>query len=237
MKNCEQKFLDQIETHYFRQNFGTLTKSEFELFVFEYFLNKEGGDIYGETDNDYYALSLKLGISDSKFNNLYRKYILRTQDLSDTDSSKWQGKFIESLKSLKYDEEAHRFKLPIRDPTLISALSHFIEKEDWFDEGSLNRKVLVLQPDCLLHIISKLSDIDISEIYNEKAKTEILEEINPELKLKKEFRNASINKLARWLGLEEFAQFFIKCIENDKIKASIREKITNSIKTIFRKSV
>ena len=64
-----------------------------------------------------------------------------------------------------------------------------------------------------------------------------MEEINPELKLKKEFINASINKLARWLGLEEFAQFFIKCIENDKIKASIREKITNSIKTIFRKSV
>jgi len=74
---------------------------------------------------------MKLGISDSKFNNLYRKYILRTQDLSDKDSSKWQSKFIESLKSLKYDEEAHRFKLPIRDPTLLSALSHFIEKEDW----------------------------------------------------------------------------------------------------------
>lgn len=236
MKIYEQKFLDQIETHYFRQNFGTLTKSEFELLVFEYFLNKEGGDIYGKTDNDYYALSMKLGISDSKFNNLYRKYILRTQDLSDKNSSKWQIKFIESLNSLKYDEEAHRFKLPIRDPNLKSDFVHFIEKEDWFDEGCLNRKVLVLQPDCLLHIISKLSDIDISEIYNEKAKTEILEEINPELKLKKEFRNASINKLARWLGLEEFAQFFIKCIENDKIKSSIREKMTSVFKNIFNKS-
>lgn len=136
---------DKLEQMYFCQNFGSTSKSDLEVFLFsEYFehcLNS------GEPCDDY-TLSKIMGISQSRIRALKEKKELKYP----RKGFDWKQAFADSVRNAKYDESDHYVKIIIQDVSVMNEVRHYIEEKGWFDECSLNKKLLRIPLGCFADI-------------------------------------------------------------------------------------
>ena len=146
---------DKLFDMYFQQNFGSTTKSDVETFLFSAFIEhclNHGNQI------DDYTLSKQLGITQSRIRSLKERKELKYPR---GERFKWQEAFAESIKTAKYDEDNHRVKTIIQDVNVLIEIRHYIEISNWYDEPTLNRKMLQVPLDCFIEICASLdNDID-----------------------------------------------------------------------------
>lgn len=158
------KVFDKIAALYFEKNFGSTTKADFETLLFSEYIEHcmRCGAPY-----DDYSLSKILGITQNRIRSLKERKELK-YPYSDFD---WKDAFVKSASNAKYDETDHYVKFIIQDVNVMSEVRHFIEEKGWYDECSLNKKLLRIPLDCFTEIC--IEDESITNLFSSEAKNAI----------------------------------------------------------------
>jgi len=165
----EEKILlfDKIEQLYFHRNFGSTSKSDFETLLFSEYVNccARHGVPY-----DDYSLSKQLGITQSRIRSLMERKELKYP--TNSDDNWWRYELVKAVKNAKYDGQDHYVKFIIQDVNVMNEIRHYIESIGWYDEISLNRKLIRIPLDCFAEIC--LQDETLSELFSRESREHIL---------------------------------------------------------------
>ena len=160
----KQSCFDKISELFFCKNFGSTSKSDLEVLLFSEYIEHciSSGEPY-----DDYILSKQLGITQSRIRTLKERKELKYPH-KDFD---WKTSFAGSLKNAKYDETDHYVRILIQDVNVLNEARHFIEEKGWYDECSLNKKLLRLPLDCFTEIC--IDDESLAAVFSLEAKKNI----------------------------------------------------------------
>lgn len=222
------KLFDQISGKYFDKNFGTMTKSEFELLLFnmllEYLRDKKPNDL-----SDY-SISKVLGISQTRVRNLKQRaeLVYPRREFH----KKWKTYFKDYIQYARYDEKTGLVKVNIADITVITELRNFMEENKWYDEYQLNPKLFQCPVEIFLDLCQKidgkeiqLTQKSIENIENIKKKSN-LDDKAIELikqgkvkegikKLTKSLATEGMSELLSAIPFGETANVFIKVLKKE----------------------
>lgn len=158
------EIFDKIEQHYFVRNFGSMSKTDFETLLFSEYIEH---CIRNKLPFDDYSLSKELGITQSRIRALKERKELKYPYKDFT----WQNAFAESVKNAKVDPNDHYVKMIIQDINVMNEVRNFIEVHGWYDECSLNKKLLRIPLDCFVEICYDSEVFD--NIFSEETKKTI----------------------------------------------------------------
>lgn len=176
----EQKcaIFDKIAENYFQRNFGSMSKSDFETLLFsEYIENR----IANQLPFDDYSLSKELGITQSRIRSLKEKKELKYPYAE----FNWKNSFVEAVKNAKLDKTDHYIKIIVQDVNVMNEVRNYIEQKGWYDECSLNKKLLRIPMDCFTEIL--FEDESFTSAFSEEAKAQIRHELGEENHSVREF--------------------------------------------------
>lgn len=170
---------DKIEKNYFIKNFGSMSKTDFETLLFSEYIEHcmKNGLPY-----DDYSLSKVLGITQSRIRALKERKELKYP--SDGEA-RWKELFAESVQNAKYDSNDHYIKMIIQDVNVMNEVRHFIESKGWYDECSLNKKLLRIPMDCFVEIFYEKQCFE--AVFSEDVKESIKKLKNADNQAVKEF--------------------------------------------------
>lgn len=139
------QLFDKISALYFERNFGSTSKSDLETLLFSEYIEH---CIREKEPFDDYTLSKQLGITQSRVRALKERKELKYPH----EGFDWRQAFAEAVQYAKYDSNDHYVKVIIEDINVLTEVRHFIENKGWYDECSLNRKLLRIPLDCFAEI-------------------------------------------------------------------------------------
>lgn len=137
---------DEITEHYYKHNFGSFSKSDIDLLMFKFFLEKEiENNINGDNLLDYnsvsdYEISKKLGITQQRVRTLKIK-----KQLIYPTKYNWQKSLSALLKNARFDKESQKVVLSIPDPNLLIEIQNYVEKHGGYIATQFNRKLLQIR--------------------------------------------------------------------------------------------
>jgi len=152
---------NKIEKHYFSRNFGSMTKADLETLLFSEYIEH---CIRNKLSYDDYTLSKELGITQSRIRTLKERKELKYP----YKEFFWQTAFAESVKTAKFDPNDHYVKMIIQDINVMNEVRNFIEVNGWYDECSLNRKLLRIPLDCFVEICYNSEGFD--DVFSEEVR-------------------------------------------------------------------
>jgi len=158
------EIFNKIEQHYFIRNFGSMSKTDFETLLFSEYIEH---CIKNKLPFDDYSLSKELGITQSRIRALKERKELKYPYADFT----WQKAFAESVKNAKVDPNDHYVKMIIQDINVMNEIRNFIEINGWYDECSLNKKLLRIPLDCFVELCYNSDVFD--EVFSEETKKTI----------------------------------------------------------------
>lgn len=148
------ELFDKICEHYFTRNFGTMTKSEFELLLFNMLLNYLRDELPNEISD--YSISNILGISQTRVRNLKQRAELVYPRVNFDKT--WKDDFKNYIQYARYDEKTGLVKVNIADVTVITELRNYMEENKWYDEYQLNPKLFQCPVEIFLELCQKMDD-------------------------------------------------------------------------------
>ena len=162
----EEKIIvfDKIADLYFKKNFGSTSKADFETLLFSEYIEHR---LRNELPFDDYTLSKELGITQARVRALKERKELKYP----YEGFDWKISFAKSVKNAKYDESDHYVKFIVEDVNVMNEVRHFIENKGWYDECSLNKKLLRLPLDCFVEIC--IEDKSVSSLFSPETKNKI----------------------------------------------------------------
>lgn len=179
------EFLAKIKEQCLERNFGTLSKSEFDLMIFHYYL-LEQKDKKGSAYVSDYDIGKELGLTIQRVRSLREREALKWA--TDVD---WKKSFIQSLKlahcDLKDDVSNSDIKIPISDVNVMKEVRHYLEEAGLFDDYQSNPKVFQCKLDLLIAICLSFEQAD-----NDFCKT-----------ILKELRNSNDGNVSRAVAERE----------------------------------
>lgn len=152
------KFFDELSARFYNANFGTLSKSEFELMMFRFYFEKMiSKNTFEDKTIDYsncsdYKISKDLGITQQRVKNLKIKSHL-AHPIKEFD---WKKALAKLTENARYDNITNRITLNIPDPNLLLEIQNFIEENGAYVEKQLNGKVLQLRAEYYIDLIVAL---------------------------------------------------------------------------------
>lgn len=166
---------DIICDNFFNANFGHLSKSDIELMIFNFYIQKMVKD---NSDNDGiidfnkcsdYLISKELGITQQRVRNLkVKNQLINPMDF------KWEKALAKLTENARYDKESHKVILNIPDPNLYIEVQNFIEESGAYVEKQLNSKVLQIRAEYYIALILNIED--------EKSCKRIVKELKKQFK-------------------------------------------------------
>ena len=144
--NVWSSFVADIQRECLTQNFGTLSKSEFDLLVFHYYLLNKQAQVGSAYVTDY-EIGRDLGLTIQRVRSLREREALKWRSQED-----WKEKFLKCLKYARYDEKSDAVKILVLDVNVIKEVRNFIEMVGLIDEYQLNPKVVQCNLDALIAI-------------------------------------------------------------------------------------
>lgn len=162
---------DKIAEHYYNINFGSMSKSDFDLLMFSIYIDRIlENDENNLDDYSEYTLSKDLGITQSRVSSLkVRKELIYPKGKFD-----WHNTLEKISKNAVY--EHGKIKLHIPDRNLYLELKHAIEVSGGFVETQLNPNLLQIRPEYFLDLMIQVSE--------EKDKKKLEKSIKEKLKQK-----------------------------------------------------
>lgn len=136
---------------YFRKNFGSTSKADLEVLLFSEYIEH---CIREKECFDDYTLSKELGITQARVRTLKERKELKYPH----EDFNWQESFAEEIKNAKYDEHDRYIRLIVQDVNVMNEVRHYIEMRGWFDECSLNKKLLKIPLDCFAEVFLEKDD-------------------------------------------------------------------------------
>lgn len=146
----QQEILNEIANQYFQRNFGALSKSEWETFLFSVYLSHcRKNDALPFDD---YTLSKQLGITQSRVRSLKEKVSVKYTD----GNFSWKEAFVRAIPNASYFPETHTIKLLIQEKDVLIEVRQLLEARGLFDERPLNDKLLQVPVGSFLEICFSL---------------------------------------------------------------------------------
>lgn len=148
----KNKLTNWINDNYLNnQNFGSVSKADFELFLFSLYVDHliDNKEIY-----DDYTIGKQLGITISRVRSLKERKELKYH----REDYCWVNSFISCIKNARYDESSHLVKVNIPDVNVIKDVRYFLEKNGWYDEYQLNPKLFQCRADIFIEMCNLLPD-------------------------------------------------------------------------------
>ena len=149
---------DEIAAHFYDANFGMTSKTELELLMFHYYMEKlKAASKRSDGTTDYnkcsdYKISRELGITQQRVRNLKVKEQLVFQK----DENDWKNELANLTKHARYDKVTKKVTLNIPDPNLFLDIQNFIEERGAYVEKQLNGKVLQLRAEYYIDLVISL---------------------------------------------------------------------------------
>lgn len=171
MKNIEfteserDKLIEEISKLYYNRNFGSTPKADIDVLMFSAYIEH---CIENKKPYDDYTLSKALGITQARIRTLKEK-----KQLKYPREFSWEEAFARDLLNAKYDKNTNNIKMIIKDINVMNEIRNYIEEKGWYDECSLNKKLLVISLDCFVEICFKNHDFE--EIFSDEVKKKIAE--------------------------------------------------------------
>ncbi len=163
--NDEKNHLfDEIDKHFFQKNFGTTSKADLETLLFSEYIEH---CIRNEECFDDYTLSKQLGITQSRVRALKERKELKYP----RQNFNWRESFAKEVKNAKYDEYDHYIKLIIQDVNVMTEVRHCVEEYGWYDECSLNKKLLKIPLNCFVELC--INDEDTNKLFDEETQKKV----------------------------------------------------------------
>ena len=203
--NEKEVVFDKIASHYFNRNFGSISKTDLETLLFSEYIEhclRENLPI------DDYTLSKELGITQSRIRSLKERKELQYPH----EGFLWKTAFAEAAKNAKYDKNDHKVKFIIQDVNVMNEVRHFIEEKGWYDECSLNKKLLRIPLDCFTEIC--IEDESVSDLFSEKTRSEIKRIANADnaiMEFVKDFTKDGLKSFVMSAG-KEALQLVLSCL-------------------------
>ncbi len=155
---------DKIAAAYFNRNFGSMSKSDFETLLFSKYVEHL---IRHDLPFDDYSVSKTLGITQARIRSLKERKELKYP----YPEFNWRESFAREVRNAKYDETDHYVKIIIQDINVMNEVRHFVEEKGWYDECSLNKKLLKIPLACFVDIC--IEDESISELLSNDVKKKL----------------------------------------------------------------
>lgn len=153
------KMFDKIASQFYQANFGQMSKSDFELLMFHFYIDKmisqnknEDGSIEYNKISDY-KISKDLGITQQKVRNLK----VKNQLIYPIDFD-WKLALSRLTKEARYDRTNHKIMLNIPDPNLFYEIQNFIEEQGAYIEKQLNSKILQIRVEYYIDLVLSLDE-------------------------------------------------------------------------------
>ena len=204
------KMFDEISNHFYNKNFGQFSKSEIELMMFNFYIQKmikdslkEDGTIdYGKCSD--YRISKDLGITQQRVRNLKVK-----NQLVNPLEFDWKKEIAALMPNARYENKKVYINIP--DSNLFYEIQNFLENEGSYIEKQLNSKLLVIRIEYFIDLLMTLEE----EPNKRKIEQKIKKACKEQLKTEKKFDENNIGKS------------LIECTENiTTILASISEYVS-----------
>lgn len=144
-ENVWSLFLGDIKEQCLTRNFGTLSKSEFDLLVFHYYLLDRQEKSAGKYVTDY-EIGCELGLTIQRVRSLREREALKWPSRDDY----WKERFLACVKHAHYDEKSGIVKILVLDVNIIKEVRNFIETAGLIDDYQLNPKVFQCNLDALI---------------------------------------------------------------------------------------
>lgn len=165
IKINKEKLMNRIEeSGLFTNNFGTFSKSDYELLMFTVYLDSIEGEVRSS------KISKDLGITESKVRNLRIK-----SQLLYPRKIELEKELKNAIKNGYYDDLTRTIKITIDDPSVQIELKNMIEENNGCVDLALNSKQLVLSIKSLL-IIASVFDGNTKEVLKELNNKKIEED-------------------------------------------------------------
>ena len=164
------RLTDWMNQNYFdNQNFGSVSKADFELFLFSLYVDHliDNKEIF-----DDYTVGKQLGITISRVRSLKERKELKYH----REDYCWVAYFIACIENARYDETAHLVKVNIPDVNVIKDVRYFLEQNGWYDEYQLNPKLFQCRADIFIEMCNRLPDKD-GKVENYVIKDEAKEKL------------------------------------------------------------
>lgn len=161
---------DLIAEKFYKRNFGSCSKADFELLMFHFFLEKINAGARDEKDMlDFnecsdYIISQKLGITQERVRSLKVKKQLVYPYKYD-----WKNAFAQLVEHARYDEKKREIVINIPDPNLFYDIQNFVESNGGYIDIQLNKKVLKIKVEYYIQLAMYAE--------NESNKKKIIKEI------------------------------------------------------------
>lgn len=169
------EMFDEIAKKFYNHNFGTFSKSEMELMMFNFYIKKivltnVGSDntLNYNHSSDYY-ISKDLGITQQKVNNLKIK-----NQLVNPIEFDWKKSFLKLVGNARFDNKSGKVLINIPDPNLYIEIKHYLENHGGYIETQLNRNLLKIRVEYFIQLLV--------EIEPEKERNIIIKEIKKYIK-------------------------------------------------------
>ena len=159
-----KNLFEELSKMYYNRNFGSAPKSDIDVLMFSVYIEHciDSSRLY-----DDYTLSKELGITQTRIRTLKEKKELKYP----RKGFKWEEAFARELINAKYDKNTNNIKMIIQDINVMNEVRNYIEQKGWYDECSLNKKLLVISLDCFVEICFKNEDFE--QVFSENVKDNI----------------------------------------------------------------
>lgn len=151
------RLFDEIADCFYNANFGQLSKSDMELMMFRFYIEKMiSGNKNVDGTIDYrkcsdYKISKDLGITQQRVRNLKVK-----NQLTHPIDYDWKLAFAKLTENARYDQNTGKVILSIPDPNLALEIQNFIEDSGAYVEKQLNAKLLQIRAEYYIDLVVAL---------------------------------------------------------------------------------
>jgi hypothetical protein len=169
------EMFDEIAKKFYNHNFGTFSKSEMELMMFNFYIKKivstnvESDNTLNYNYSSDYYISKDLGITQQKVNNLKIK-----NQLVNPIEFDWKKSFLKLVGNARFDNKSGKVLINIPDPNLYIEIKHYLENHGGYIETQLNRNLLKIRVEYFIQLLV--------EIEPEKERNIIIKEIKKYIK-------------------------------------------------------
>lgn len=211
--DSKDSFMKDICESCFNKNFGKLAKSDFELLLFKNYVDACKKENQETSD---YELSKQLGITQNRVRTLkqlkYKKYDL-------FEDGWWKNEINKSLVNVHFDKNNNTIKFIVDDVNAKEELIHFIESRGWYDDATLNKKLVSIPLQCYFDIF--VDNDSFKDTFSKDAKKK-LKDICEDDSLDSNNKNKIL----------EFTKEFSKDALSDILKSGTKEIVLIILKTL-----
>ena len=161
---------DKIADMFYKQNFGTTSKSEIELLMFSFFMDEmiekysdENGVLDYRSCSDL-TIAKTLGLTPERVHTLKEKKQMRYPVKFD-----WRDSLKKISDSVRY--ENGKINIPVSDPNLYNEISNFIETNGGYIEIQRGKNLIKIRPEYYFMLLyMDCDENDKKKIQREMAK-------------------------------------------------------------------